>query len=332
MKNSRNIIVHRRSWVNLLTAFLPFSKHSTTRMSRYTRRGFLAGTAGYGLSALLAAALPYPSRATPLGGPVGIQLYAVKDALQENPRATLRAIRRIGFGEVETAGFGKLSAQQFRALLDEVGLGCPSAHLALDVGDPAAAFEQAHALGAHYAVSGSLRAALFAGRQPPPGMSLDEAKRTAELANRIGERAQRAGLRYAYHNHDFEFAAQRDGTIGYDVLLRETDPGLVKFEIDCGWMVVGGRDPRDYFRRFPHRFPMIHVKDFLPPAARSGGGASPGHAGAELGHGMIDYRPIFAEAERADLKHYFAEQEGPFTRMSQLEAARQAYDYLRALA
>jgi sugar phosphate isomerase/epimerase len=301
-------------------------------MSRYTRRRFLAGTGGCGLAALVAAALPPSSRATPLGGPVGIQLYAVKDALQANPPETLRAIRQIGFGEVETAGFGKLSVQQFRAILDEVGLRCPSAHLQLDAGDPGPAFEQAHALGAHYAASGSLRAALFQG-QPPPGMSLDEAQRTAELANRLGELARRAGLQYAYHNHDFEFAPQADGTIGYDVLLRETDPGLVEFEIDCGWMVVGGRDPRDYFRRFPHRFPMIHVKDFLPAAARSGGGSAlPAHPGAELGHGMIDYQPIFAVAEKAGLKHYFAEQEGPFTRMSQLDAARQAYAYLRSLS
>jgi sugar phosphate isomerase/epimerase len=129
-----------------------------------------------------------------------------------------------------------------------------------------------------------------------------------------------------YHNHDFEFAEQEHGAIGYDLLLNETDPGLVQFEIDCGWMVVGGRDPRDYFGRYPGRFPMIHVKDFL---AVAGHDAAP--PGAELGHGMIDYGPIFAAAEKAGLKHYFAEQEGPFTRMSPLEAARQAYDYLRKL-
>jgi sugar phosphate isomerase/epimerase len=160
-------------------------------------------------------------------------------------------------------------------------------------------------------------------------MSLDEAHRTAELANRIGEEARRAGLTYAYHNHNFEFAPQADGAIGYDVLLKETDPQLVKFEIDCGWMVLGGRDPRDYFTRYPQRFPMIHVKDFLPAAAQGQDAKAPTeHPGAELGHGMIDYGPIFAVAEKSGLKHYFAEQEGPFTRMSQLDAARQAYVYL----
>src|SRR5262249_54542092 len=219
-----------------------------------------------------------------------------------------------------------LSAEKFRAVLEDTGPRGRSAHLPFDTGDPEQLFEQAHALGAQYAASGSLRAALFKGGPPPPGMSVDEAHRTAELANRIGEQARRAGLQYAYHNHNFEFATQSDGTVGYDVLLRETDPQLVKFEIDCGWMVVGGRDPPDYFARDPHRFPMIHVKDFLPLTAESHTtNAPPDHPGAELGQGMIDYRPIFAVAEKSGLKHYFAEQEGPFTRMSQLEAARQAY-------
>jgi hypothetical protein len=99
---------------------------------------------------------------------------------------------------------------------------------------------------------------------------------------------RRAGLQYVYHNHDFEFAEQAGG-IGYDLLLKVTDPGLVQFEIDCGWMVLGGRDPRDYFLRYPDRFPMIHVKDFLPMSAHSAE-----HQGAELGRGMIDYGPIFA--------------------------------------
>jgi len=303
--------------------------------TRDTRRNFLARTARCGVAALLAYGPARLLRATPLGGPVGIQLYAVKDVLQTQPAATLSAIRKIGFGEVETAGFAGLSAQQFRGLLDAAGLTCPSAHLQFEPGNLGAAFEQAHALGAHYATSGSLRALVSTGDggQPqseaagrPRGMSLEEAKRTAELANRIGEQARRAGLQYAYHNHDFEFAAQDDGAIGYDLLLAQTDPALVQFEIDCGWMVVGGRNPRDYFERYPGRFPMIHVKDFLPgPAA----GVAP--RGAELGHGTIDYAPIFAAAENAGLKHYFAEQEGPFSRMSQLEAARQAYRYLSQL-
>jgi len=304
-------------------------------MSTTTRRAFLQRAGRCGLAVLASQAAPRALRATPLGGPAGIQLYAVRDALQASPAATLKALRAIGYGEVETAGFGSLSARQFRALLDKAGLGCPSAHLPFDPGNLGAAFDDAHALGARYAASGSLRALvqrdLPAVAGSASGMTLEEARRTAELANHIGEQARRVGLQYVYHNHDFEFADQGAGAIGYDLLLRETDPQLVKFEIDCGWMTVGGRDPREYFARYPRRFPMIHVKDFLPAPAEGRSPDAPAHPGAELGHGIIDYRPILAAAEKAGLKHYFAEQEGPFTRMSQLDAARQAYEYLRSL-
>ena len=291
-------------------------------MTIFSRRRFLADTARAGVAALIAPALPRVVRALPAVGPAGIQLYAVKDSLAADPAATLRRIREIGFREVETAGMAGLEPAEFRRLLDDSGLAAPSAHL--DFSDPGAAFGQAHALGAQYAASGSLRGLIPGTRSG--GMTLDEAQRTAALANRLGEQARAAGLQYVYHNHNFEFAAAGDGT-GYDVLLAGTDPVLVQFEIDCGWMVLGGRNPRDYFERFPKRFPMIHVKDFLP-AAR---GATTEYPGAELGHGMIDYRPIFAAAEKAGLRHYFAEQEGPFTRMSQLEAARQAFAYLKRL-
>src|SRR5579872_7337399 len=293
-------------------------------MTTCSRRRFLAQSGKAGFAALIGPALPSLVSATPRVAPPGIQLYAVKDSLAADPAATLRRVKEIGFGEVETAGLAGLAAGEFRRLLDDNGLAAPSAHL--DFSDPGAAFGQAHALGAQYAASGSLRA-LVPGAHGG-GMTLDEAHRTAELANRLGEQARRAQLQYVYHNHNFEFAGA-DGSVGYDVLLTETDPALVRFEIDCGWMVLGGRDPVDYFRRYPGRFPMIHVKDFLPAARAAGAG--PEYPGAELGHGMIDYRPIFAAAQKAGLRHYFAEQEGPFTRMSQLEAARQAFDYLRRI-
>jgi sugar phosphate isomerase/epimerase len=299
-----------------------------------SRRRFLAGTLHGSVAALLAMGSARAPWASPLGAAIGIQLYAVRADLQAQPLRTLRAVRQMGFGEVETAGFAGLSAQRFRELLDDAGLKCPSAHLQFEVRSFDSAFEQAHALGARYAASGSLRDLVSSAAATPASpsamalsraMTLDEARRTAELANRIGEQAQRAGLQYVYHNHDFEFATQPGG-IGYDVLLENTDPALVQFEIDCGWMILGGHDPRTYFARYPGRFPLIHVKDFLPGAA-----PGPDHPGAELGHGMIDYRPIFAAAELAGLKHYFAEQEGPFTHLSQLDAARQAYAYLSKL-
>jgi len=271
--------------------------------------------------------------ANPLGRPVGIQLYTVKQSMLDDPAGTLKKIREIGFGEVESAGFGKLSSKQFRQQLDGAGLTCPSAHLQFDLNNLGATFEDAHALGAGYVVTGSLHALAVdpkpAAAAATPGMSLDEAKRTAEIANRIGEAAKRAGLQYAYHNHDAEFADLGSADTGFDLLLRETDPELVKFEIDCGWMAFAGRNPIDYFKKYPNRFPLIHVKDFLAPRDKSAGNAQ--MLGAELGRGMVDYKPIFAAAKKAGLQHYFVEQEGPFSRMDPLQAARVNYEYLHSL-
>ena len=301
-----------------------------------SRRRFLIQSSRLGAAALAA---PWVSArrafSTPLGRPVGIQLYTVKEAMLENPAGTLNKIRQIGFGEVETAGFGKLSAKQFRGLLDDAGLACPSAHLQFD--NPGAAFEDAHVLGARYAAAGSLHASAsdpnLADTVWTPSMNLDDAKRTARLANHIGEAAKRAGLQFVYHNHNFEFADQGGGVVAYDVLLRETDPDLVKFEIDCGWMIFAGRNPIDYFKKYPNRFPMIHVKDFLP--VHDNGAVAGGKApmlGAELGHGVVDYKPIFAAAAAAGLKHYFVEQEGPFSRMNPLQSVQVDCDYLRSIS
>jgi sugar phosphate isomerase/epimerase len=307
-------------------------------MNALHRRAFLARPLAAGAAAVCAPS----ARANPLGLPVGIQLYTVNDLLQQDLPGTLHRLRAIGFGEVESFSFGGLSAAAFRRMLDEAGLSCPSAHLHFDADRLDAVFADAQALGVHYVVASMLRpgtGALPYEGAPPAGygrpmraMTLEDAHRTAELANQLGARAQRAGMQFVYHNHYFEFVAQQDGQIGYDILLRETDPALVQFEIDCGWMSVAGRNPVDYLQANPGRIPMIHVKDFLPAA--SPGDARIGAAlrlGSELGRGTIDYRPIFAAAKGAGLRHYFAEQEAPFARMGQMEAAQVAYQYLHGL-
>jgi sugar phosphate isomerase/epimerase len=199
--------------------------------------------------------------------------------------------------------------------------------------DPAnldATFDDAHALGAKYAASGSLDGLIKPAKPTAAGaraMDAEEAKRTAELCNRIGAAAKKAGLQYCYHNHAFEFAKQAGGDVGYDILLRETDADLVKFEIDCGWMVFAGRNPVEYFAKYGKRIALIHVKDFL----RNPDKASHDMIGAELGHGVVDYTPIFAAAAKAGLQHYFAEQEGPFSRMDPMQSVKVDYDYLHAL-
>jgi len=293
-----------------------------------SRRQFLIGS-GLGVAALASYTLPHLARAAPPGKRPGIQLYTINEAMRADAAGSLKQLRKIGYVEVESAGFYGLSATRFRGLLDDAGVTCPSSHLQFDLNNLDRAFADAHALGAKFAESSISRSLALGANAPKDvlgtGMSLDEAKRTAEIANRIGASARQAGLQFTYHNHNFEFADQGGGAIGYDVLLKETNPQLVKFEIDCGWMIFAGHDPVEYIRTYPDRFPMIHVKDFLP---RGNDGQM---QGAELGRGTVDYKPIFAAATKAGLQHYFVEQEGPFARMSPLEAAKIDCDYLRSI-
>jgi sugar phosphate isomerase/epimerase len=259
--------------------------------------------------------------------------------MQTDAAGTLRELRKIGYRVVESAGFGKFSAKEFRGLLDDANLVCPSAHLNFMSGDVDALLADAPVLGAKYVVSSILRPGTGPASEVSPMMqkvadwfkvmTLDDAKQVAELANRMGERARRAGLQFVYHNHFFEFADQGNGQVAYDVLLRECSPDLVQFEIDCGWMRAAGFDPVQYLNRYPARFPMIHVKDFLETDAKPIPAGM--RVGTELGHGFIDYRPIFRAAKAEGLKYYFAEQEGPFTGTTQLAAAKVSYDYLHSI-
>lgn len=139
--------------------------------------------------------------------------------------------------------------------------------------------------------------------------SLDDWKRIAQSFNRIGEQARRVGLAFAYHNHDFEFRPL-GGQIPYDVLLVETDPALVRFEIDLYWATKAGRDPLAYLQKYPKRFPLVHLKDMAADRSIT-----------EVGHGMIDFRRILAEAERAGMVHCFVEHDDPKDPMRSIETS-----------
>lgn len=289
-----------------------------------TRRQFLSRSLLGGTAAWLAGSMPGKLLAAGAQGKsLGIQLYMVLDAYKSDPMGTLKTLKSIGYSEIEAIITS--TAQSLRDQLKEAGLRCPSMHfdsLGIDPG-----IEAAHVLGTQYFVSSMLPAFMqkMAGKKTQPTYSRDEAKRTAEFANQIGEKAKKAGLQYAYHNHHLEFTDVGQGQTFYDVLLKETDPHLVKFELDCGWVHAGGKNPVDIFNANPGRIPLMHAKDFLPQPAPDQ------YPGAELGHGTIDYKPIMAAADRSGLKHCFVEQEGPYSRMSQLDAARVDYAYLRPL-
>ncbi len=322
-------------------------------MAVSSRRDFVVAGSAVAVSAasLLASRRAF---AGPAGFANGIQLYTVNQALAKDAAGTLQQLKAIGYTEVEAAGqaaqpgagTGPVSMKDFRAMLDAAGLACPSAHLQLTAPDLSAQFEDAHVLGAHYAVSSVLRkfdpafmkAAMASMKDPSvkappvPSLGIDGFRKMAAQMNDVGAKARAAGLQYAYHNHNFEFEKMPDGSPGYDVLLKETDAALVKFEIDCGWMTVAGYSPVEYFNKYPGRFRMLHIKDFKPvakPTTELMGSGRP--VGVDLGKGYIDYKPIFAAARGAGIEHVFAEQEAPFTQ-SQMESAKLDYAFLQKFA
>lgn len=305
-------------------------------MELLNRRSFLART-GAVVAFSVAPGIVRTAEAAGFLFPPGIQLYAVRDPLATDPAGTLKALAAIGYREVETAGFGKYTAKDYRRFCDDAGLRVPSAHLPLqNTADTAAAFADANALGAQYAVSSSLVSFSGGAKRPdgttalPPPLGQDGFRRLADHMNDLGTKAKAAGLQYAYHNHNYEFEKLPDGRYGYDVLLAQTDHALVKFEIDCGWMSVAGANPVTYFRTYPGRFRMVHVKDFKPhaPTADLVGENRP--EGVELGHGFINYTNFYKAAKAAGVEHAFAEQEAPYSR-SQLDSAAVSYRYLQSL-
>ena len=307
-------------------------------MMPISRRRFLANTVTATASTVIASNFAAEAWAAPSKRPAGIQLYMVSDALTKDPSGTLTKLAAIGYGEVETAGFANLSAAEFRKLVDGAGLHCPSAHLSFVFEETGKLLQQANELGAHYAVSSVLPPAAPSSKDIDAvlkmlnALTLDDFKKIAHLANQIGQQAKQAGLQYAYHNHNFEFRDLGNGHTGYSVLLKETDPNLVKFEADCGWMVTAGANPAEFFKKYPGRYPMIHVKDFTPSSGTSTTLAigTEQHA-TELGRGHIDYKPILAAAEAASVEHFFVEQDPPIVDMTPLEAAKVDYQYLHPL-
>jgi sugar phosphate isomerase/epimerase len=267
---------------------------------------------------------------------IGIQLYTVKDALQNNVSGTLKQLRAIGYTIVESCRFKGYDAGALRAAIDEAGLKCPSSHLPMNGPDLGSALAEAHILGANYVVS-SIGSTLPTHKLHGPDGKLltltsDTYKDMAEIMNDVGKKAKQDGLKYAYHNHYLEFQDLGGGKVGFDILMRETDPFLVDFEFDCGWFYAAGYSPIPYLKKYPHRCKMLHIKDFNKEGARTPATHPSIEAqGTELGRGGPDYEPIFAAAASAGILHYFVEQEPPFLEMTSLEAAKVDYDYLHTL-
>jgi sugar phosphate isomerase/epimerase len=284
-------------------------------MTTSSRRVFLKTS-----TAAVAAACAAGRRmdAAPLKMPIGLQLYSVRDLLPKDFEGTLAKVRSAGYTVVEAAGYYHRSAVEFKAAMDKAGLRCMSTHHSMSELTPRLdeLIEYNHALGVDYLVCPSPT------RKDPSmrgALNLDDWRWVAGELNRIGQRVKAAGMIFGYHNHGPEFGKE-NGVVFYDELLRLTDPKLVVFEMDCGWVFAAGRNPLDYIPKSPERFPLLHIKD----VEREANGQYRSHV---LGTGKIDYAPILRAA--TGLKQYFVEQE-EFD-IDPIEAIRQDADYMRKL-
>jgi sugar phosphate isomerase/epimerase len=235
---------------------------------------------------------------------VGLQLYTVRHVLEKDFEGTLATVAAAGYREVEFAGYFGKSPAEVRAMLDRHGLTAPAVHVGSLAPDQwRAAIDAAHVIGHHYVVVPWIPVEARTG--------VDGYKQVAANFNRVAEEARAAGLQFAYHNHDFEFAPVA-GQLPYDVLLAETDPKLVQMEMDLYWIVKGGQDPLAYFARWPGRFAAVHVKDSA---------GAPEHRMMDVGAGTIDFKKIFAHRAQAGIQHYFVEHDEPADPFASIRAS-----------
>lgn len=254
-----------------------------------SRRTLLAGAGG-------AAALAFSDRIIPSASAaqinaIGIQLYTVRELFQKDPVATLEAIAAIGYREVEFGGGGydRMDPAMLRRTMDRLGLRAPSVHISYDalLGDFAGSAAMARTLGADTVVL--------------PYMTNEhrtDAGWQAALPNfnRFATDLKKAGLGFAYHNHDFEFTIKPGGVSLYDRLLKETDPALVKVELDLFWTIFAGEDAGALIDRLGQRLYAYHVKDMRADRKM-----------AAVGDGTIDFAALFKRRGSAGVRHFYVE-------------------------
>ena len=281
----------------------------TPRIDVWLQNGTRAGAKGVGTSASF-------------HGPVGLQLYSLREVLGANMGLGLQTARGLGFREVELAGTYGLPPAAFRARLDRAGLRAvsmivPHKELASSMDRVIA---DAKALGVTWVGTANI----------PRDGELDEAeaRKAAADFDGFGAALATAGLRFFYHNHGFESVQHGDSTL-FDLLVRETKPELVSFEMDVFWTVHSGQDPLALLERYPGRFALMHVKDMkqgtpigLPT------GKEDVRNDVALGSGQIDLAAVLQAAQEAGVKHYFVEDESP----NVLRQIPQSLRYLESLA
>jgi sugar phosphate isomerase/epimerase len=281
------------------------------------------------------------------GLPLGIQLYTVGSDMAKDFDGTLAAISKIGYKTVEMAGLLGHTPAQWRQALDRVQLQCPSTHISARPyrtdpslnDDLSVLAADAHTIGIGTIVCPSFYIPDRFSLEPMPGESggkmlvrlaaaitVDDWKWNADFLNKKGAAFKQLGIKFAYHNHNFEFAPI-GGSTGMDLLLEGTDPALVSFEMDAGWVVAAGVDPSALLAHYPHRFTAMHVKDVK---AGSKANFILQQDPSEVGQGVIAWKTLLSRAYDSNVRQFYVEQEPPFTKPP-LESAAISFQYLNTL-
>ena len=285
------------------------------------RRRFLGAAIGAG-----AAGVPRNRR--------GIQLYTMRrvmDNSQEDARRGLRRLGAMGYTEVEPYWRFEWTPQQFRRELEAAGLRVIASHDGLDIDPDSTTWKDSYRENLDYAAELGQRYTGLAWYGPP--YTEERFKQIADRMNEAGALAAEQGLKFFYHNHDFEFLNRRaDGAPLYDVYIEETEPSLVMFELDLLWIVVGGESPLDYLRAHSRRYMGYHVKDHVWGARLNADGTT-GNPVEDVGPGMLDFPDVFRAGERGD-KHFFIEHDEPLLSHpgdedAEFKTAKAGIDYLR---
>ena len=245
---------------------------------------------------------------------VGIQLYSVRDAMSKEPLPTLQALAKMGYKHVEHANyvdrkFYGYSAKEFRKVLDDLGMKMESGHTVMrpehwDAGkkDFASSWkytvEDAAICGQKYVISPSI----------PEGVrkNKETLMQTLEQFNKSGELCNKSGMKFGYHNHDFEFSEKFGDHTLYEIILDNTDPKLVMQQLDIGNMVNGGAMALDILKKYPNRFESMHVKDEI---ASTGGGHEK-YESTILGKGIVKTKDVIDLGRKyGGTTHFIIEQE-----------------------
>jgi len=237
------------------------------------------------------------------GAPIGVQLWTFREQAKTGVPAMLKMARDMGITHVETAGLYNMTAQQLAQALNTAGLRATSMHVGYDdlMKNPQKVISDAKALGATY---------VGLAWYPHTGAFTEaDARKAAADFNAIGKTMKDAGLTFFYHNHGYEPVPFGNGTL-LDLIIQNTDPALVKFEMDVLWTWLPGADPVGLIAKYPGRFKLMHIKDMKPGIARGSlSGGLPAEQQAVIGQGQVDWKTLLAAAEKDGFAYYYLEDE-----------------------